>query len=557
MNKRKNVLFISHEATIGGAARSLLELLAAVKEYVNAVVVLPQNGAMEENLAALNIKYYIIPFTSAYGKIGMHTKEEEKINFIDNYKAAGEILTIVEKEEIQLIYSNSSVCNVGAIAAIRGKIPHIWHFRELLEEDFLSEFWDKELKEDLFSVTNQFITISKCVMEKYENAYGIESECIYDAVDYQRYYSEIANKEIKGKTLNNMLIAGGITKGKGQFDAIRAVEILVSRRIKNIKLLIVGSGTRTYLWELEQYIRENKLERYIDIMTFQQDLREIRDMCIISLTCSKMEALGRVTIEAMMAGLVVIGADTGGTRELIGENGERGYLYREGDASDLADKIYKILEEKEEYVMKKRISAQEFAENTFDSHTYASKIYQQVNDCINRYEITDRIIAMGTKLEKRYNILCEKGFDSQQIDTKGNYGNIYMSLFFIMNKWFKMKCKGGDLTEYLIGEKMSRVAIYGMGYLGSNLFSELTDNSITVVCVVDKAFRNTEIPSKYIKSGEPNEIFNTVDVVILTMITNVKEIKKELEKNYSCRFFTIEELIDLCLQKNNIMISNT
>lgn len=31
-----------------------------------------------------------------------------------------------------------------------------------------------------------------------------------------------------------------------------------------------------------------------------------------------MEALGRSTIEAMLAGNIVIGADTGGTKELIG-----------------------------------------------------------------------------------------------------------------------------------------------------------------------------------------------------------------------------------------------
>ena len=173
MNKKRNILVISHEATLGGATRSLLELLEYIKEYINIVVILPHNGIVEEYLAELNINYYIVPFSLAFGKIGMHTLEEEDSNYINNYRASEDILAIVKKERIELIYTNSSVGNVGAITALRGKIPHIWHIREFLEEHFSSEFWDKELKKSLFSITDQFITISECIREKYRNIYNI------------------------------------------------------------------------------------------------------------------------------------------------------------------------------------------------------------------------------------------------------------------------------------------------------------------------------------------------------------------------------------------------
>ena len=55
-----------------------------------------------------------------------------------------------------------------------------------------------------------------------------------------------------------------------------------------------------------------------------------------------MEALGRVTLEAMLAVNMVIGTYTGGTLELIGENQERGYLYKQGNYRDLA-KVMKEL----------------------------------------------------------------------------------------------------------------------------------------------------------------------------------------------------------------------
>jgi glycosyltransferase involved in cell wall biosynthesis len=52
----------------------------------------------------------------------------------------------------------------------------------------------------------------------------------------------------------------------------------------------------------------------------------------VVLMCSKDEAFGRVTVEAMKLGLPVIGVDSGGTKELI-EDGVTGFLTPPGDAA--------------------------------------------------------------------------------------------------------------------------------------------------------------------------------------------------------------------------------
>lgn len=53
----------------------------------------------------------------------------------------------------------------------------------------------------------------------------------------------------------------------------------------------------------------------------------------------------RVTVEAMMGGCVVIGANTGGTIELI-EDSKTGYLYESGNVDSLMEKIIYVLENK-------------------------------------------------------------------------------------------------------------------------------------------------------------------------------------------------------------------
>ena len=63
------------------------------------------------------------------------------------------------------------------------------------------------------------------------------------------------------------------------------------------------------------------------------------------LVCSKYEAFGRVTVEAMMAGCLVIGANSGGTIELI-EDGSTGVLFESGDYVDLVNKMIYVIENK-------------------------------------------------------------------------------------------------------------------------------------------------------------------------------------------------------------------
>lgn len=58
------------------------------------------------------------------------------------------------------------------------------------------------------------------------------------------------------------------------------------------------------------------------------------------------EAFGRVTVEAMGSGVPVIGANSGGTVELI-KNKETGLLYCQGDYRDLSEKICQFIENAE------------------------------------------------------------------------------------------------------------------------------------------------------------------------------------------------------------------
>ncbi len=58
--------------------------------------------------------------------------------------------------------------------------------------------------------------------------------------------------------------------------------------------------------------------------------------------CSRMEAFGRVTVEALKAGLPVIGSNSGGTTEII-ENNTNGVIFKYNNTNSLTNAIEKIL----------------------------------------------------------------------------------------------------------------------------------------------------------------------------------------------------------------------
>ena len=58
----------------------------------------------------------------------------------------------------------------------------------------------------------------------------------------------------------------------------------------------------------------------------------------VALVCSRAEAFGRITIEAMKYGLPVIASNVGGNVELI-KDGETGVLYEYGSIQSMEEKI--------------------------------------------------------------------------------------------------------------------------------------------------------------------------------------------------------------------------
>lgn len=363
-----NILYVSHDVQLNGAPKSLLELVTRICDKgVHPIVIVPCKGNLKGELDKRGIDTRIIEYRQCV--------YEENYNLIDywsvNLKAVISIMKLIREENINIVHSNSLAVNVGAIAANILHIPHVWHFREYLQEDFAYKVICPFLMKWLVKKSRCCIAISEGIKRKYSDKYGGNIVKLYNGMESSLYFNPIQPNIGKYKE-KKLLIAGTIQEGKGQWDAIRAAEELIGRGV-DVHLCIVGNGSPEYVNRLKKYVKKRDLSKFIEFKPFTNNLQELRMQSDLILVCSRMEAFGRVTAEAMMSGKIVIGSNSGGTLELIGKSEERGYLYTYGNPIELADKIQYILEHEKE-VYEKEILAQNFVLKLTDINKYASKL---------------------------------------------------------------------------------------------------------------------------------------------------------------------------------------
>lgn len=191
-------------------------------------------------------------------------------------------------------------------------------------------------------LSTKIVVISKYMEKLFSNEIDNEKVVlIYNGLEqFDRNKIEIS------EPIKNILIAGTLIPAKGQIEAIKAIEI-VNKAGFNVTLHIVGSdpnaGKRdSYKKELELEIKNSGVSSKVIFYGEIRDMNALRDKMEIELVCSKCEAFGRVVVEAMQKGLIVIGSNTGAIPELIKDN-YNGMIYISGDYRDLANKIMNIL----------------------------------------------------------------------------------------------------------------------------------------------------------------------------------------------------------------------
>ena len=379
-----NILFFaSDNDKASGAFLSMTKLAGHLKKEFNhnVYVILSRKGNGQELLQELQIPFYVI---RSYNWI---IKETDQNNILKRFElllkmklnsfAINKCSELIRKNKIDIVHINTTWTYIGAEAAKKCSIPYIWHIREFLEEDQKVCFFNKKYAYKLMRDATKVICISKSIYDKYSHFLEVSKMVtIYNGVD---------NSKLQGRTGAlfqrndlNFLIVGTISESKGQKELIEACALL-KNKLGNFKLLVLGKGQAEYISTLQDYVKDCKLQNNIIFCGFKINTADYYKQADITFVCSKAEAFGRVTVEAMMAGSLVIGADSAATKELI-FNKKNGLLYKSGDSNDLARVIEWAITHKEEVgIMAKE--GQNYMTTNMTAYSNAKRIdyiYKQV-----------------------------------------------------------------------------------------------------------------------------------------------------------------------------------
>ena len=355
----KRILFISSDNNkASGAFLSLVYLCDnLINKYgVDVFVILPSIGDGKSLLDERNIPNAILN-SCGWGielsrERDVKCEKEIRDKKLINEGAMKRLRAFLTKNNFNLIHINNSYQYIGAIVALEEDIPFVWHIREMLEEDQNNTMWDRKKGNQLINKANKVITISNTVNKKYSEFIDEDKlVTIYNGVEIKKFY--YPQKEIFKDNTIKIIFIGSIVDYKGIYEFCDAC-IKLYAEFKNLKILIVGTGKTEVVKEINNKFVKSGMGDIIEMLGFQKDVNKFLAQTDIFCMCSKFEAFGRTTVEAMLSGNFVIGANTAGTTELI-DDGVTGILYNQGNSDDLCEKL--------SWAIQNKMDAKEMAKN--------------------------------------------------------------------------------------------------------------------------------------------------------------------------------------------------
>ncbi|MBF0161860.1 MAG: glycosyltransferase family 4 protein [Magnetococcales bacterium] len=144
--------------------------------------------------------------------------------------------------------------------------------------------------------------------------------------------------------LRTLLGVGQLIYRKGWDIAIQALEI-ARRSRDDLRLLLIGEGEERAL--LEQQVQAAGLSQHVHFLGWKQpaEIARLLGTADALIHTARWEPYGVVILEAMAAGLAVLGSDASGAVVDRVVSGRSGFIHTVGDAAQLAQQILQLADD--------------------------------------------------------------------------------------------------------------------------------------------------------------------------------------------------------------------
>ncbi len=378
-NKKRDIdiaFMASDNNRVSGAFLCLVDLTMELKKRgIASIVILPEYGDGEGLLQERGIDYTYI--RSEHWCIYEGERRLAKYwRLCGNFRAVREMRRLIRERGIRLVHNNTTYTYVGAIAAQREGVPFVWHVREYIRNQKYS-FADKKYAAKWMNRAARIITVSAYMLRWLRYIDQRKIKVLHDGVDTDQFYCKRPILQDSRQVV--ITLVGTVIAHKRQEELLEAANILKEKMEKGFRIRFVGKEEGHYLEKLKRTIKRYQLQDYVCFLGQKSNVADFFQESDIAVICSKAEAFGRVTVEAQLAGCVVIGADAGATAELV-RNGETGLLYQAGNVRELAEQIL--------YVAGHAQEAREIARR---GQEYAKRAYSKVRNADEMLRVYEEV----------------------------------------------------------------------------------------------------------------------------------------------------------------------
>jgi glycosyltransferase involved in cell wall biosynthesis len=338
------ICFVSNCRRMGGAERVLLETIDVLTgKGIKCMVLVPGEGEFAKELSRKGIVHKIARSTSLSmsGKPSAWERCKAAVRFVI---AVASAMRYMVTWRCDVVFSNTVTVGHGAVAAKILSKPHIWHLHEFGREDhgFGFYFGERLSCRIVGSLSRVCIVVSKALAKKYRGLINPTKLIVLYPSMHLDLDERIPPALDRSLGVNDgsfrCIIVGGVFAGKRQEDAVLAFNLLKEQDFDGQLFVVGASDDLEYRAKLDRMIGDLSLQDRVIFTGEVRDARPLIQTSDVLIVCSRSEAFGRVTIEAMLAGKPVIGASAGATPELV-QDKFNGLIYEVGNPAALAEKM--------------------------------------------------------------------------------------------------------------------------------------------------------------------------------------------------------------------------
>ncbi len=367
----------------GGATKSFLNLLNFMRRQgAEIAVAVPETYGIYPMLKEMGIEVFVCRYWPNVWPRTFRNYVGKPIRLTQNLIAAVKLTRFARRWKPDLIHTNTSVNDVGYLAAKALGIPHIWHIREYGDKDFNLKII--RLNHRVKAQNNYSISITRGIAEHRHVAERDTNRVIYNGI-----INTTPEVDLNAEREDYFFYAGRVDPYKGWEEMVRAF-IRFRKRMPQAKTRLKIAGAHYNVEALEQQIKDELraagLDKDVDWLGIRNDVQEIMRTARATIIPSPFEAFGRVMPEAMSVGCLAIGRDTAGTREQM-DNGLKlmggEIALRFSTFDELTDRLVEVFSHDAHHYDDIRLRAAETIGQLYTNEAYGSQVLKFYQDIIN------------------------------------------------------------------------------------------------------------------------------------------------------------------------------